>query len=660
MTEIDLIHRAQEGDAEAIAALMNASLQEIGASAKASIEAGCLHVLLEADKPLDPDACIEFVSKGIEQLKVRHLAAFVIYGRITGHSRPDWIEEVELTASPSFWGEVSASQTISDQVAEPFSVNSQVASGRANSRSMYTVLSTTSPPLAPPPPLPEGGLTGDFKILPPESVQGSAPELHGPLNPAPAVETANPPMVATSRRRSLRKPRCHLARGVLLLFPLLLALGVIHIWNRYLMASDSAVNRSGNPGSTDALGDSFGAAREQALQAVDLGRTAKTKAAWQQAADRWQQAIALLQNIPEDHPQRAAAQQKIAEYEGQLRLIQSKWLTDLKLVEVFTGEYAPLSIAYDGRERFLIANGQNKRSLSAIHRNFDLLGHFSDQVRLANYGVAAGGLQPLAPVQVAIAQNGTIWVSHQSAPANPKLPLDQAQCRPGDRQPAGFLQRLRGDRLQINGVVQVGAVPRAIALTPDNRYVLASNWCSWDLSIVNPKTLREIRRLQLGAYPAGIAVDARSQKAYVAISGADRIAVIHLQTFAVSWLESVGRSPTHLALSPDGKWLYATLKTDGQLTKINLSQPSLAQRVATGAEPQSFALSADGRFAYVANFGADSLSKVQTDNLQLLETIAVPPAPVDVAYDPKTNRLWVASTSGRIAVLQDTSYSSTN
>ncbi len=656
MTEIDLIHRAQEGDAEAIAALMNASLQEIGASAKASIEAGCLHVLLEADKPLDPNACIEFVSKGIEQLKVRHLAAFVIYGRMTGHSHPDWIEAVELAASPSLWGEAPNSQTISDPAADPFGMNSQAASGKASSRSLYAVVSTTYPPLALPPPLPKGGLTGDFKILPPEPVQGSAPKLPAPLNPAiPAVEAVSPPMAATPRRRSPRKPHRHLlARGMLLLFPLLLALGVIHIWNRYLMASDSAANRSAGPGATDDLGDFFGAAREQALQAVDLGRTAKTKADWQQAADQWQQAIALLQKVPENDPKRADAQKKISEYEGQLRSIQSKWLTDLKRVEVFTGEYAPLSIAYDGRERFLIANGQNKRSLSAIHRNFDLIGHFSDQVRLANYGVAGGGLQSLAPVQVAIAQNGTIWVSHQSAPVNPKQSLDQEQCRPGDGQPAGFLQRLRGDRLQINGVVQVGAVPRAIAVTPDNRYVLVSNWCSWDLSIVNPKTLREVRRLQLGPYPAGIVVDARSQKAYVAISGADRIAVIHLPTFAVSWLESVGRSPTHLALSPDGKWLYATLKTDGQLAKIDLSQPSLVQRVATGAKPQSFALSADGRFAYVANVGADSLSKVQTDNLQRLETIAVPPVPVGVAYDPKTNRLWVASASGRITVLQDT------
>ena len=86
-------------------------------------------------------------------------------------------------------------------------------------------------------------------------------------------------------------------------------------------------------------------------------------------------------------------------------------------------------------------------------------------------------------------------------------PEGSDNCRgPGGLSPS-YLYRINIASLAIDGVAQVGMVPKYVAVTPDDRYVLVSNWCSYDLSVVDRATFKEIRRIPLGAYPRGIAVN---------------------------------------------------------------------------------------------------------------------------------------------------------
>jgi YVTN family beta-propeller protein len=156
----------------------------------------------------------------------------------------------------------------------------------------------------------------------------------------------------------------------------------------------------------------------------------------------------------------------------------------------------------------------------------------------------------------------------------------------------------------------------------------------------------------VGAYPRGIAIAASAQTAYVAVSGANRIAIVNLKDFSLDWLE-VGRSPHQLALSNDNQFLYAILSGDGQLTKIDLAKRQVLNQVNTGNLPRSLALSSDGNFVYVANYASNTVSKVRTDTMQIAETVNVPAQPLGVTYDPKTRQIWVACASGSIVVLQD-------
>ena len=67
-------------------------------------------------------------------------------------------------------------------------------------------------------------------------------------------------------------------------------------------------------------------------------------------------------------------------------------------------------------------------------------------------------------------------------------------------------------------------------MTPDGRLLLISNWCSYDVSVVDLASDREIRRIKVGKYPRGIAITPDSRTAYVAMLGGTRIAKIDLRS----------------------------------------------------------------------------------------------------------------------------------
>jgi YVTN family beta-propeller protein len=103
-----------------------------------------------------------------------------------------------------------------------------------------------------------------------------------------------------------------------------------------------------------------------------------------------------------------------------------------------------------------------------------------------------------------------------------------------------FVYRIDTDGLSIDQTIEVGAVPKFLAITPDDSTVLVSNWCSFDMSIIDTATATETARVELGRHPRGIAVTADGGTAYVAVMGSTNIAAVDLNTLEVEWIRGVG------------------------------------------------------------------------------------------------------------------------
>lgn len=322
---------------------------------------------------------------------------------------------------------------------------------------------------------------------------------------------------------------------------------------------------------------------------------------------------------------------------------------------ISSNKISPKSVVYSGNGLFFAQNMMYNHSITVYNRDYKLVKVIPDEVDLSKYGyVKTPGKYRGAPVEASFSHNGKYaWISNYQMYGRGFNNPGSDKCDPSQKTDNSFLYRVDTDTLEIDQVIQVGSVPKFVATSPDERLILVSNWCSWDLSIVDAQQNQEINRIKLGAYPRGIAVDANSETAYVAVMGSHDIAAVNLRNFSVKWLRNVGNSPRHLNIDPTGKYLYASLNGDGKIAKISLTQRRVIDTVITGIAPRSMVLSDDGQTLYVVNYGEHTVSKVRTSDMKSIQKINVDPHPIGITYDPQTKEVWVACYSGNIMIFRD-------
>ena len=87
---------AKQGDARAIAALINRSLQSKGITAKVNLQSSCLQILVESDKLLDQGPITQFLVRGIKKLSIESIDSIKIFGKQNGQDFPDWTQDILL------------------------------------------------------------------------------------------------------------------------------------------------------------------------------------------------------------------------------------------------------------------------------------------------------------------------------------------------------------------------------------------------------------------------------------------------------------------------------------------------------------------------------------------------------------------------------------
>lgn len=100
LLEPNLLERAKQGNPQAIAALMNLTLEPQGVVANAVVEDDCLHVFLSATRTLNAKTLVAFIQRGILRLNVASIQQVLVYGQRLDDDRPDWVEAFALPRSP--------------------------------------------------------------------------------------------------------------------------------------------------------------------------------------------------------------------------------------------------------------------------------------------------------------------------------------------------------------------------------------------------------------------------------------------------------------------------------------------------------------------------------------------------------------------------------
>lgn len=327
----------------------------------------------------------------------------------------------------------------------------------------------------------------------------------------------------------------------------------------------------------------------------------------------------------------------------------------LQVAETIGGEISPKSVVASNTGLVFAQNMMYHHTVTVYSSEGEQVATIDDTVDLAEFGAAdASTVIQGAPVEGAISPDGEhYWVSNYSMYGPGQGPEGLDECTPESSAASGYtpsyLYRIDTGELAIDAVAQVGLVPKYVAVTPDGQYVLATNWCSWDLSIVSAETHELVATVpDLGRYPRGIAVTPDSRYAYVAVMGESHITKVDLETRAVVGRIEVGRGPRHVVLDPEGRYLYASLNHLGEVVKVDLSNDTVVARVATGVEARSVAISNDGTALYVVNYESNTVSALRAADLSVLQTIETGVHPIGITYDGVTGDVWVAIYTGQL------------
>jgi len=335
----------------------------------------------------------------------------------------------------------------------------------------------------------------------------------------------------------------------------------------------------------------------------------------------------------------------------------------LKLVKTFSGGLAPKSIVSAQNGRIFAMNMMYGHTVTVFNNRFKRIKTIPDTVDLSKFGFKQqrGQVQG-APVEAALnRKTGKMYVSNYSmyGPGFANQGFDL--CTPRDRIDRSFVYEIDIKSLRKTDVIRVGKVPKHMAVTPNGRYLLVGNWCSWDISVVDLRKGKEVRRIEAGVAPRGMAFSPNGRTAYVTLVGEDRILVIDMKTFKVKRdIAGIGKRPRHLIMSPDGRFLYITVqgadkkkRADGRILKYDTRKRKVVARSKPLVEPRTTVMSRDGLSLYVVDYHPGKIVKLRAGNLKVIEDKWLGYHPIGVTYDLATDKLWVAGYGGNVWVLAD-------
>ena len=330
--------------------------------------------------------------------------------------------------------------------------------------------------------------------------------------------------------------------------------------------------------------------------------------------------------------------------------------SDLVRIQRITGELTPKSVVASSTGQVFAQNMMYTHTVSAFTADGALEKTISDSVELADFGIKGhAGTSRGAPVEMAFSPDGkTAWVSNYSMYGEGFLPEGRDACTGPEGASKSFVYKIDTKSLEIVDAVEVGTVPKYVAITHDGSTVLVTNWCSMDLSVIDTKTAKVTDTIPLGGdHPRGIAVAPDDKTAFVAIMGDDHTVAVDLTSGEVRDFAKSGEEPRHLLVSPDGEHLYITNNGEGTLSEVSTETGEVTREVRVGDEPRSMTISPDGEAIYVANYRSSTVSKVLTDDFEVTQSVQTDALPIGITYEPTKQRVWVACYGGSILVFDD-------
>lgn len=105
---------------------------------------------------------------------------------------------------------------------------------------------------------------------------------------------------------------------------------------------------------------------------------------------------------------------------------------------------------------------------------------------------------------------------------------------------------LNADDLSVLSTEPTGKYPVTNAWTPDRRYSIVTNGKDTFAQIFDARTFKEVKRLTIGPGGTNIGFSKDGKTAFIAVTGADAVAVIDVEKLAPAGQIMAGKAPQGL------------------------------------------------------------------------------------------------------------------
>jgi hypothetical protein len=180
------------------------------------------------------------------------------------------------------------------------------------------------------------------------------------------------------------------------------------------------------------------------------------------------------------------------------------------------------------------------------------------------------------------------------------------------------------DSMELYGRIKLrfGDEPVEVALSPNGETLIAANYGSGTVSIIDTRSQSETDRLSLEPDPAWLVASRSGQKAYVLHSLSNTVSVIDLPNRRLQASFSLDESPLRGALNRDGSNLYIVSQYSTDLQIINTFSHSVIGTIFTGSSASSITVDPKSDLVYIGKTTGevvvvDPLSGMFIDSFQV-------------------------------------------
>jgi YVTN family beta-propeller protein len=175
-----------------------------------------------------------------------------------------------------------------------------------------------------------------------------------------------------------------------------------------------------------------------------------------------------------------------------------------------------------------------------------------------------------------------------------------------------------------------------VKITDPTSVVMIVNRDSNDIGFMDIKTKKVIGRVFLGNNVNPHMVMMSPDGRYVVTGGtrANKAYIIDVRTLKLVKVINVDIAPEHLAFSPDSRWYYQGNPEGDSISVIDMQSLTKIKTIPGFVEPLNVTFTADGSKAYVGNYGAHWVGVVDVRRHELLKKIQIAEVPGVAKLDP--------------------------